>query len=471
MPHRGRLNVLAHILHKPYEMILAEFEGTFLPVGRPGRRRREVPPRLLARPRHRASGRTVHLSLSLEPEPPRGRRTPSSRASCAPSRATGTTPSASACVPVLLHGDAAFTGQGSVYETLILLAAARLHDRRHHPHHRQQPDRLHHVAGGLPVHAVSARTWRKVIDAPIFHVNGDDPEAAVQAARLAAGFRQAFGRDVVIDLVCYRRHGHNELDDPTFTQPAHVREDPRTIPRSRELYGRAARRGRACVDDATSRGASQAAIASRSGRGAGRGARAHAPSQKVFAFGGVWKGSTLGRRRTGARETRVTAETPARPSPRRPRRLPADFTPHPRVAKLAARHGAAMVERGEGIDWGCAESSGVRLAPAGGRPRCGSAARTAGAAPSASGTPCCSTPRPATAVRPARPPRRRAGAIRARRTACCPRRRCSGFEYGMSSRRPAAAGPVGGAVRRLRQRRPGHHRPVHRQRPSRSGSA
>src|SRR5262249_23597194 len=135
-------------------------------------------------------------------------------------------------IPVLIHGDAAFSGEGIVPETLAL---ARL------PAY-ESGGTLHIVVNnqvGFTTSPSEARVTRyptaimRVVDAPVLHVNGDDPEACVHAMTLALEYRMRFKRDVCIDLVCYRKHGHNELDDPTFTQPVMYRRIAQHPPTSR----------------------------------------------------------------------------------------------------------------------------------------------------------------------------------------------------------------------------------------------
>ena len=220
MPHRGRLNVLAHILRKPYELILAEFEGSFLPWETQGDG--DVKYHLGYSHDHVSrAGRPIHLSTSSNPSHLEAVNAVVEGIVRAKQSHRGTDQGRHV-MPVLLHGDAAFLGQGSVYETLMM-------------------SRLPGFTTGGTIHVIinnqigfttSPEDYRftrypsdpaRVVQAPVFHVNGDDPEAAVQAGRLAVGFRQAFQTDVFIDFVCYRRHGHNELDDPTFTQPVMYR--------------------------------------------------------------------------------------------------------------------------------------------------------------------------------------------------------------------------------------------------------
>src|SRR2546425_1077612 len=216
MPHRGRLNVLANVIRKPYEMILAEFEGALL--AREATGDGDVKYHLgYSRDHTTRAGRKVHLSLSPNPSHLEAIDPVIEGMVRAKQDRYGDRERARV-VPVLLHGDAAFNGQGVVTETLGLSELPGYH----------VGGTIHIIIDNQVAFTTPPGAYRftrypsdvtKIIQAPVFHVNGDDPEAAVQAARLAIGFRERFKKDAIINLVCYRRHGHNELDDPTFTQP------------------------------------------------------------------------------------------------------------------------------------------------------------------------------------------------------------------------------------------------------------
>jgi 2-oxoglutarate dehydrogenase E1 component len=215
MPHRGRLNVLANVLHKPYGLIFSEFEGN-MPETVAGDG--DVKYHLGFSADHVTQEKqSVHLTLTpnpshLEAVNPvvQGRMRAKQRRRKDETRKLG--------APILIHGDAAFAGQGLVAETLNLSQL---------PGYRTGGT-IHIVVNnqiGFTTAPIDGRSTRyctdvaKMIEAPIFHVNGEDPEAVVHVGELAMEFRQRFGRDVVIDMVCYRRHGHNEGDEPGFTQP------------------------------------------------------------------------------------------------------------------------------------------------------------------------------------------------------------------------------------------------------------
>lgn len=230
MPHRGRLNVLSNVIRKPAESIFCEFMG-------------------IIDPSIESSGDVkYHLGMSYERPTPSGRRVALSLVAN-PSHLEAVDPVVLGMVRamqfergdgqeargqvmgVLLHGDAAFAAQGVVYETLGM---------------SQLPSyttggTIHIIVNNQIGFTTDPRFARstpypsdiaKSIDAPIFHVNGDDPEAVVHVFKLAADWRHEFHRDVVIDLVCYRRHGHNEVDQPAFTQPrmyAQIGKQPPTV--------------------------------------------------------------------------------------------------------------------------------------------------------------------------------------------------------------------------------------------------
>jgi 2-oxoglutarate dehydrogenase E1 component len=220
MAHRGRLNVLTHILRKPYEMILSEVKGRpSTKIAGDG----DVKYHLgYAHDFTAKTGKKVHLSLASNPSHLELINPIIEGSVRAKQNRKGDT-ERDRTIPVLMHGDASFTGQGIVSETLFLseLEAYRTGGTIHIIINNQV---------GFTTNPSDGRFTRyptdiaKAIQAPVFHVNGDDPEAVVHAARLAMGFRQKFKADVIIDLVCYRRRGHNEMDDASVTQPVMSRE-------------------------------------------------------------------------------------------------------------------------------------------------------------------------------------------------------------------------------------------------------
>ncbi len=216
MAHRGRLNVLANIVGKNYSQIFREFEGNIDPRTVQGSG--DVKYHLGAEGAFEAgSGDTIKVSVAANPshleavDPvlegiSRAKQDVLNRGAAYP------------VLPLLVHGDAAFAGQGVVAETLNL---SQLRGYR-------TGGTIHLVVNNQVGFTTSPGSSRsslyctdvaRMVQAPIFHVNGDDPEACIRVARLAFEYRQAFNKDVVIDLVCYRRRGHNEGDDPSYTQP------------------------------------------------------------------------------------------------------------------------------------------------------------------------------------------------------------------------------------------------------------
>ncbi len=232
MAHRGRLNVLANIVGKSYEQIFREFEGLVDLESVQGSG--DVKYHLGARGKFqsRSGG---HLPVELAANPSHLEAVdPVVEGMVRAKQDRIGDPTAFGVLPVLIHGDAAFAGQGVVAETLNLsdLKGYRVGGTIHLVINNQVGFTTAPEHGRSSVYATDVA---KMVQAPILHVNGDDPEACVRVARLAFAYRQTFHRDVVIDMVCYRRHGHNEADDPSFTQPLMYKLiDPR--PSVRELY-------------------------------------------------------------------------------------------------------------------------------------------------------------------------------------------------------------------------------------------
>src|SRR5205814_1619462 len=246
-----------------------------------------------------------------------------------------------------MHGDAAFTGQGVVAETLNLseLPGYKTGGTIHIIINNQIGFTTPPVQERFTPYPTDAA---KAIQAPIFHVNGDDPEACAWAAKLAIGFRQQFKVDVMIDLWCYRRWGHNEQDEPSFTQPVMYREigEHKTV---RQLYAeRLLAEGRITQQDLDEM---KQVVLHRLDT-ARELAKEVKPRQKMPTFGGVWRG--LGR--AGADwSVKTNVSRDALNKIVEPiKTLPADFTIHPKLAKIMQGR-VEMVSGGKNIDWGCAE--------------------------------------------------------------------------------------------------------------------
>lgn len=218
MPHRGRLSVLANVLQKPYRAIFHEFQGgSFKPEDVDGSG--DVKYHLGASSDREFDENKVHLSLTANPSHLEAVNPVVLGKARAKGDQLGEDLDRSAVLPILLHGDAAFAGQGVVAECLQL-SGIRGH----------RTGGTMHIVVNNQIGFTTAPHFSRtspyptdialMVEAPIFHVNGDDPEAVVHAARVATEFRQKFQKDVVIDIFCYRRFGHNEGDEPMFTNPA-----------------------------------------------------------------------------------------------------------------------------------------------------------------------------------------------------------------------------------------------------------
>ncbi|MET4611558.1 2-oxoglutarate decarboxylase [Rhodococcus sp. PvR044] len=219
MPHRGRLNVLANIVGKPYSKIFTEFEGNMNPAAAHGSG--DVKYHLGAEGTYIQMFGDNDIKVSLTANPshleavdPVLEGLVRAKQDILDKGEEGFT-----VLPLMLHGDAAFAGQGVVAETLnlSLLRGYRTGGTVHIVVNNQVGFTT------APEHSRSSEYCTdvaKMIAAPVFHVNGDDPEACVWVAQLAVDYREEFGKDVVIDMICYRRRGHNEGDDPSMTQPA-----------------------------------------------------------------------------------------------------------------------------------------------------------------------------------------------------------------------------------------------------------
>jgi 2-oxoglutarate dehydrogenase E1 component len=351
MPHRGRLNVLANFVGKPFAAIFAEFQGNATQpehVHGSG----DVKYHLGTSGDREVGEWTVHLSLAANPSHLEAvdpvvlgkvRAKQYQRGDSERSQVAG----------ILMHGDAAFAGQGLVAEALELSELTGF----------RTGGTIHIIVNnqiGFTTSPSAARSSpypsdvAKGVQAPIFHVNGDDPEAVVEVARIATEYRQQFKKDVVIDLFCYRRHGHNETDEPAFTQPLMYRAIARHRT-TRQIYADR------LVNAGILEGAEVAAMA------AGfvgdleaqfEAAKGYRPNKADW-LEGAWAGLEEAPDDDRRGETGVAVET-LREIGHGLVTVPEGFRLNPKIRRqLEAKR--AAIEAGEGIDWATAEALAIAL--------------------------------------------------------------------------------------------------------------
>ena len=348
MAHRGRLNVLAHTIGMPYEQILREFEGERTldavaadPEGGTG----DVKYHLGAHGTRSTANGTVGVRIVSNPShleavnPVVEGRT---RAEQTDRSTRAGVHDPSVALPVLLHGDAAFAGQGVVAETFNLQALAGY----------STGGTLHLITNnqiGFTTDPSQGRSTRyssdlaKGFDVPIIHVNADDPEAALAAVRLSMAYRRRFGQDVVIDLVGYRRFGHNEQDEAAYTQPLQAAEIAQH-PSVRELYEAVLIEQGVITREEAEQMISEIEAELRA-----------AHDRLKASFEEQVQGDAVPVPASGAGDV-VTSVPAAKLSELNEQLLhwPSEFEPHPKLVKQLERRRVAMAEGG--IDWGHAES-------------------------------------------------------------------------------------------------------------------
>jgi len=343
MPHRGRLNVLANLLQKSYKRIFNEFAGEFGSsiVESAG----DVKYHLGASSNREFDGNLVHISLTDNP----------SHLEAVDPVVLGQTRAKQffhkdkkrqKVVPILIHGDAAFAGQGVVAECFAM-SGLRGHNTG---------GTIHIIVNNQIGFTTNPRFARsspypsdiaKMVEAPILHVNADDPEAVVHCARVAIEFRQQFNRDVVIDMICYRRWGHNEGDEPSFTQPLmyqKIRQHPTTL----NIYGeKLIKEGTITAEEFDKNKKEFKNLLDEQLKTA----KEYKP--KLEWFEGVWSRFRPEKGKDKRGVTGVTADT-IKKIGKRITYIPEDFNAHPTIRKIFENK-KKMFENGTGFDWATAE--------------------------------------------------------------------------------------------------------------------
>ncbi len=350
MAHRGRLNVLCNLFGKAPQYLFTEFEGTYKldPAEGEGdvKYHKGYSADLTTR-----QGKKVHLSLAFNP----------SHLEFVNAVVEGTTRAkqdmlgdkkGTQVVPIVMHGDAAFAGQGVCYETLQMC----------HLEGYSTGGTLHIVINNQVGFTTSPKDSRstpystdlaRMLDSPIFHVNGDDPEAVWNISRLATEFRTKFGADVFIDLVCYRKHGHNEGDEPSFTQPLMYKKI-KAHASTRELYGKSLAAA-GVIGEADIQGVVDQVMEKLTA--AQQITKKEAPYKHNSVFeGGEWKGL----RQPSDKEIFVPAKTTVDEKTLKElsdkiNKMPAGFQLHSKLSRFFEARSKA-VQDGVGLDWGNAEA-------------------------------------------------------------------------------------------------------------------
>ena len=453
MPHRGRLNVLTQVMGKPHRALFHEFKGgSANPDAVEGSG--DVKYHLGASSDREFDNNRIHLSLTANPSHLEIVDPVVLGKVRAKQDQHGDPPDMRISVlPLLMHGDAAFAGQGVVAECF------GLSDLKGY----RTGGSLHFIVNNQIGFTTYPRYSRsspypsdvaKMIDAPIFHVNGDDPEAVVFAAKVAIEFRQKFHKPVVIDMFCYRRHGHNEGDEPAFTQPVMYKKIA-THPGTLEIYSK-----RLIAEGVMTEGEVEKAKADWRARldaelEAGSGYKPN----KADWLDGKWAGFKIADQEEDPRRGVTGVDTAVlKDIGRKITKVPDGFRVHRTIQRFLENR-AKAIDNGVGIDWATGEALAfctlLRGRPSRPPVRPGLRARHLLAAPFGADRPGRREP-----LHAVQPSRRRPGPLRSHQLAAVGRGGAR-LRIRLFAGRAERAGPVGSPVRRLRQRRAGAVRPVH----------
>jgi 2-oxoglutarate dehydrogenase E1 component len=348
MAHRGRLNVLVNVMGKPYRQLFHEFQGGGAnPSDVEGSG--DVKYHLGASSDREFDGQKVHLSLTPNPSHLEIVNPVVLGKARAKQWQLRDIDARTSVLPVLIHGDAAFAGQGVVAECFAMSGIKGF----------RTGGTMHFVINNqigfttAPMFSRSSPYCTDIalmVQAPIFHVNGDDPEAVVHATRIAIEFRQKFKKDVVLDMICYRRFGHNESDEPSFTQPQMyrvIKDHPSTL----QLYtSKLVQEGALSQSEADAMQAEFIAKLDEEFNAS----KSHLPNRADW-LDGRWQGLEKAPKNSDRRGETSVSEDELRRVGKALSTPPANFTLHKTITRLLETK-AKMFETGEGFDWATGEA-------------------------------------------------------------------------------------------------------------------